>query len=252
MTDANWLAALAADPDDRLARSRYADWLDDRGDPRAEVVRLDAALADRPDDEAVRGRLKELTPGVDAHWRAAVCRVPVEAGKPFAHPHCHPLNVPGLWYTCGQCMQCLAPEQEAPDLLAPLDGDNTVTHFVRQPVLPDEVERACRAAVVCCVMDVRYGGTDPVVIRRLGNDPAICDHLLPADGPALARPAELYTTGVPPSSADFQTSYAAQRFRPPTPPRLTPTTWEWAAVLLAITAFQAIVTLVRLVWREFG
>ena len=88
-------------------------------------------------------------------------------------------NVPGPFYTTGDCLACDAPEHEAPDLLAPLIGDNLDTYFVRQPTTPDEVERACRALEVCCVIALRYGGTDPNIIRRLGNEPDYCDRLLP-------------------------------------------------------------------------
>ena len=95
-------------------------------------------------------------------------------------------NAPGPFYTNGTCLACEAPETEAPDLLAPLTGDNSDTYFVRQPETPEEVERACRALEVCCVVALRYGGTDPEIIRRLGNDPEYCDHLLP--GGPVPRP----------------------------------------------------------------
>src|SRR5687768_3321427 len=87
-------------------------------------------------------------------------------------------NVAGPFYTTGDCTACGAPEAEAPDLLAPIDADNYETYFVRQPVTAAEIERACRAAEVCCLSAVRYGGTDPAIIRRLGNRPEFCDHLL--------------------------------------------------------------------------
>lgn len=95
-------------------------------------------------------------------------------------------NVPGPFYTTGDCMTCAAPEQEAPDLLAPLDDGNYDTYFVRQPRTPAEVESACRAIEVCCAAALRYGGADPKIIRRLGNDPEYCDQLLP--GGPVPRP----------------------------------------------------------------
>lgn len=95
-------------------------------------------------------------------------------------------NVPGPFYTTGDCLACDAPEQEAPDLLAPLNGDNHDTYFVRQPKTTREIERACRAIEVCCVVALRYGGTDPNIIRRLGNEPDYCDNLLP--GGPIPRP----------------------------------------------------------------
>ena|SRR5881394_4171339 len=96
----------------------------------------------------------------------------------LTHPR-HPRNAPGPFYTTGECMACGAPEDEAPELLAALDDDNYETYFVRQPTTPEEVERACRAAEVCCVSAVRYGGADPAIIQRLGNRATYCDHLLP-------------------------------------------------------------------------
>lgn len=95
-------------------------------------------------------------------------------------------NVPGPFYSTGQCFFCGMPQEEAPELLAPLDDDNLDTYFVRQPATPEEVERACRALEACCTRALRYGGADPAIIRRLGNDPGCCDHLLP--GGPVPRP----------------------------------------------------------------
>src|SRR6476660_9464693 len=88
-------------------------------------------------------------------------------------------NVPGDFYTTGDCMACDAPESEARDLLAPLEGGNNDTYFVKQPETPEEIERACCALQVCCVSALRYGGKNPEIIRRLGNSSADCDHMLP-------------------------------------------------------------------------
>jgi hypothetical protein len=88
-------------------------------------------------------------------------------------------NVPGPFYTTGECLCCTMPELEAPTLLAKLDGENSDTYFVRQPATPEETEMACRAAFVCCVSAIRYGGDDAAIIRRLGNRADHCDQLLP-------------------------------------------------------------------------
>ena len=89
-----------------------------------------------------------------------------------------PLNALGPFYTTGQCLACEAPEAEAPDLLAPLTDGNYTTYFLRQPQTSEEVERAYRAIQVCCVMDLRYGGTNRAMIERLGNDPLVCDYIV--------------------------------------------------------------------------
>jgi hypothetical protein len=108
-------------------------------------------------------------------------------------------NAPGPFYGTGECTACGAPELEAPHLLAPLEGENYDTYFVRQPATPDEVEQACRALESCCVRALRYGGQDPAIIRRLGNDPELCDHLLP--GPPIPRP-QLPSVEVPQPTGD--------------------------------------------------
>jgi hypothetical protein len=95
-------------------------------------------------------------------------------------------NVSGPFYTNNDCLACEAPESEAPELLAALDGNNCDTYFVRQPETQKEIERACRAIEVCCVAALRYAGTDQKIIRRLGNDPLYCDQLLP--GGPVPRP----------------------------------------------------------------
>lgn len=87
-------------------------------------------------------------------------------------------NVPGPWYTTGACLACGAPEDEAPELFAPLEGENYETYFIRQPETPGEAERACKAAEVCCLSTIRYGGTDKSIIRRLGNSQAYCDNTI--------------------------------------------------------------------------
>src|ERR1700740_892007 len=104
----------------------------------------------------------------------------------YEHPRRFERNAPGPFYTTAtngraDCLQCGAPEHEAPDLLAPLgrrsDNPHDDTFFVRQPLTPDEVERACRACEVCCVLALRYGGKDRSIIHRLGNTPELCDYV---------------------------------------------------------------------------
>ena len=102
----------------------------------------------------------------------------VQSGSPISRPQrCH-LNVRGPFYTLGTCLACEAPEAEAPDLLAPLKDGNYTTYFVKQPETAEEVERACNAIQVCCVMDLRYGGTNRAIIERLGNDEGACDYVI--------------------------------------------------------------------------
>lgn len=88
-------------------------------------------------------------------------------------------NAPGDFYTDGDCLQCGLPEEEAPDLLAPVSDDNMDTYFIRQPQTAEEVERACRAILVCCTDSLRYGGHEPAILNRLGNRKESCDFPLP-------------------------------------------------------------------------
>jgi ferredoxin len=91
----------------------------------------------------------------------------------------HPNNADGPFYTTGGCMACGAPEAEAPELFASLEGDNVDTYFIKQPTTPREIERACRAAEVCCVNAIRYGGHDPRILSRLRDSAEWCDRPRP-------------------------------------------------------------------------
>lgn len=180
--DEAFVAAIRAQPTDDTLRLVYADWLDERDDPRGAFVRLEYRLhgmheAD-PDYRKLQQQLGALGGSLDVRWLVAVCRAHAEYGPPHQHANRCPLNVLGTFYTLGTCLACEAPEVEAPDMLAPLTGGNYTTYFVRQPETAEEVERACSAVRVCCVMDLRYGGTDPRIIERLGNDPLACDFVI--------------------------------------------------------------------------
>jgi hypothetical protein len=103
-------------------------------------------------------------------------------------PHRLEKNAPGDWYTTGECMACGAPEAEAPELLSPLTDDDLETYFTRQPATAAELAHACRAAEVCCVTSLRYGGRDPAVIRRLGNSGEFCDFVVAENGEVSPAP----------------------------------------------------------------
>jgi serine/threonine-protein kinase len=71
-----FLEAIRADPGDVPLRQVYADWLEDRDDPRAEYLRL--LLADA--DPGARRRLDELRPTLDPQWVALVHPAVVRCG----------------------------------------------------------------------------------------------------------------------------------------------------------------------------
>ena len=88
MSDAAFLAGIAADPADRVRRLVYADYLDDHADPRGELVRVEEAMRDLTafGDEFWRLKLRrnELRPLAPANWLAAL-RYGVDAHPVFSH-----------------------------------------------------------------------------------------------------------------------------------------------------------------------
>src|SRR5436190_19492867 len=67
MSDAAaFLKALRDNPADDTARLVYADWLDERNDPRAEFIRLRQRFAE------LTTRINELADQFDPEWLAAV------------------------------------------------------------------------------------------------------------------------------------------------------------------------------------
>jgi len=63
-----FIAAIQRDPEDDEARTVYADWLEQRGDPRGEYVRLEALQYKLP------GRIAELEGTLDPAWLATIGR----------------------------------------------------------------------------------------------------------------------------------------------------------------------------------
>ncbi|QEG30043.1 hypothetical protein GobsT_48430 [Gemmata obscuriglobus] len=74
--DEPFIRALLAAPDDRTARLVYADWLDDRSDPRAEYLRLSARLTELPlgsdERQTARERMLTLQHEFPSWWLAVV------------------------------------------------------------------------------------------------------------------------------------------------------------------------------------
>src|SRR5919198_2379386 len=67
-----FLRAVRAAPDDDLPRLVYADYLDERGDPRGEFIRVQCQLAQVPPDDRGRPKLevreRELLRAHRAEW----------------------------------------------------------------------------------------------------------------------------------------------------------------------------------------
>lgn len=82
--DDAFLAAIRAQPTDDTVRLVYADWLDERCDPRGEFLRHECHLhrmaEGNPKHRNLQGRLSELGRQLDHRWLAAICRVHVDLG----------------------------------------------------------------------------------------------------------------------------------------------------------------------------
>lgn len=72
MNEQDLLHEIFATPDDDLPRLIYADWLDEKGDPRGEFIRVQCELARLPNDdprcEKLRNREKELLEAYECSW----------------------------------------------------------------------------------------------------------------------------------------------------------------------------------------
>jgi uncharacterized protein (TIGR02996 family) len=71
-----FLRAIPDSSGDPALRLVYADWLDDRGDPRAGYLRAELAWANEK-DPAAEAALRQLARGLDPVWVARVSRPPV-------------------------------------------------------------------------------------------------------------------------------------------------------------------------------
>jgi uncharacterized protein (TIGR02996 family) len=66
-----FIQAILANPDDNTTRLAFADWLEKRGDPRGEFIRLQCALAERTTDQqltALQAREWELLTEHEMAW----------------------------------------------------------------------------------------------------------------------------------------------------------------------------------------
>ena len=90
----------------------------------------------------------------------------------MVHREPHRLNAPGPFYSVnGLCIICLAPEAAAPDLMDCYEdpSGNRQSHcfFRRQPETSEELDQAIAAMEVSCVENIRYGGNDSTILKRL-------------------------------------------------------------------------------------
>lgn len=78
-TEEAFLVSIGTKPSDNTARLVYADWLEERGDPRAEYVRvLCAWLACRPaEEQPLIDRERKLRRALSLRWLARIRGMPV-------------------------------------------------------------------------------------------------------------------------------------------------------------------------------
>lgn len=93
--------------------------------------------------------------------------------SPGQRPRCEE-NRGGDFYTaCEDCLTCDVPHGAAPDLMAYVrhpDAPGTYPYhcvFTRPPRTPEEIERAIDAMCGSEVCGIRYGGSDPEILRRV-------------------------------------------------------------------------------------
>jgi uncharacterized protein (TIGR02996 family) len=81
--EAVFLEEIRANPSDDTARLVYADWLEERGSPRAAYLRVLCAwlAGPSPDDEQLVRQEQELRPGLDPAWLARVRGMSVREKK---------------------------------------------------------------------------------------------------------------------------------------------------------------------------
>jgi uncharacterized protein (TIGR02996 family) len=97
--EAGFLDALGRSPDDEATRAAYSDWLEERGDPRAELFEVERRLRDAPDDLPLRERLAGLHASLNAAWVARVARpfAPLAELRVAVPPPLAPVRPRGRW-----------------------------------------------------------------------------------------------------------------------------------------------------------
>ena len=75
MTNAELEARIQANPEDREAYLVYADWLSERGDPRGELITVQAKLEDNPADGALRDREQSLLAAHRETWLGELAKL---------------------------------------------------------------------------------------------------------------------------------------------------------------------------------
>jgi uncharacterized protein (TIGR02996 family) len=112
--DSAFIRAIVARPDDDTVRLVYADWLEERGDPRGEFLRLEAALARSRDARQISAgqtRLQALRKEIAPDWLAQMSRSKIELCEsqfafqcPKQWDKLRPTDEPGVRF-CDACSE---------------------------------------------------------------------------------------------------------------------------------------------------
>ena len=91
-------------------------------------------------------------------------------------------NIAGPFYAVAMEYDCACglPEGEAPDLIRMSELRGYQSYFYKQPESPEEISRAIHAINICPIHDLRYGGQDPEIIKRV--DPSQSDFRITENG----------------------------------------------------------------------
>jgi hypothetical protein len=115
-----------------------------------------------------------------------------------------PRNSRGDFYVVrDQCVTCLMPATEAPDLMGFDEESDSGCYFKRQPANAIELDQAVYAIQVACCGALRYGGSSSSVIQKLKDlgEANQCDAVMPYKYPEPPFPLE-----------EFQISTFYQKF----------------------------------------
>jgi uncharacterized protein (TIGR02996 family) len=108
--DLVFLRAILDVPEDRNTWLIYADWLEDRSDPRAEFLRLMVARSLMSDDDPARpeteARLTQLRGELDSNWMMMFDPAPVGNCRPCRWDDMIATDVPDI-RRCHRCKQAI-------------------------------------------------------------------------------------------------------------------------------------------------
>lgn len=161
-TRAELEAAILDAPDAREAYAVYADWLLEHGDPAGELIAVQLALEDAPDDPALRAREGELLAGRDAELRRLYTyAVSQEIADPiWRRGLLHAITVGGDAYSTGNA-------QAYEELLR-----DPISRFLRElTVRPATVMYGEPTPDDGAIVDAIAAHGAPRALRRLAFDP---------------------------------------------------------------------------------